>query len=57
LAFQNQPSPRRDHRDLVPSREQRVGQEVASWLGSRQQVLQHATEAVAEFCAVWVSAY
>jgi transcriptional regulator with XRE-family HTH domain len=45
----------RDHRDSVPSREQKAGRAVASWLGLRQQVLQRVTEAVAELCAVLVS--
>jgi len=56
-AFQNYPSPRHDHQDLVPGREQRVGRAMASWLGLRQRVLQRATEAVVVLCAVLVSAY
>ena len=56
-AFQNYPNFRRGHRDSVLSQEQGVGRAMASWLGLRQQGLQHATKAVVELCAALASAY
>jgi hypothetical protein len=43
--------------DSVPSREQWTGRAVASWLDLSQQLLRRVTEAVAELCAVLLSAY
>jgi hypothetical protein len=54
-AFRNEPNPRPDHRDSVPTPARRDRPALAFRLGLRQKVLQRATEAVAELCAVWMS--